>query len=95
MHSGSPFRLLLETEGFKGENFVEFGAQGSQCSQEHADYVTNKNASIIWLSQMRNNVVNEFKRVLQSLPDKVFVSFDLDAVISSDAPVRLCFCFIK
>ena len=51
-HSGSPFRLLLEDSRFLGKHFIEFGAQGSQISREHAHYVKAKQGSILWLSEV-------------------------------------------
>jgi len=92
-HSGSPFRLLLETKGFKGSNFIEFAAQGAQCSEQHAKFVTEKHSGkIYWLSMLeRNGAVNEFKSLLDSLDvDHIFVSFDLDSVRGSDAPGVSC-----
>eukprot|EP01101_Sappina_pedata_P010129 TRINITY_DN6303_c0_g1_i1.p2 TRINITY_DN6303_c0_g1~~TRINITY_DN6303_c0_g1_i1.p2 ORF type:complete len:316 (-),score=121.55 TRINITY_DN6303_c0_g1_i1:1-864(-) len=86
-HSGSPFRQLLETQGFKGQNFVEFAAQGTQCSAVHADYITSKGGRIHWLSQIKKDgVVSQFVKILDSFPENVFVSFDLDSVRGSDAP---------
>lgn len=41
-HSGSPFRQLLEDPRFSGKNFVEFAAQGNQCSADHVAYVQEK-----------------------------------------------------
>lgn len=32
VHSGSPFRLMLEDSRWRGK-FVEFAAQGNQCAQ--------------------------------------------------------------
>ena len=52
-HSGSPFRQLLEDERFDGRNFVEFAAQGNQCSAEHVSYLHSKHANIVWMSQLR------------------------------------------
>ena len=53
VHSGSPFRLLLEDTDFTGSDgkFVEFASQGSQCSLEHTTYLSKKNASIYWLDK--------------------------------------------
>ena len=75
VHSGSPFRLLLETRTFlpiftsificlfnyitaeylqnEETYFVEFAAQGSQCSAVHAAYVKEKMGAIIWLSDLK------------------------------------------
>jgi formiminoglutamase len=71
VHSGSPFRLLLEDPEFQNRQgrFVEFAAQGSQCSAVHVDYVLSRNrisplldpnastiktsTEIVWLRQLR------------------------------------------
>lgn len=68
VHSGSPFRQLLEDPRFKQHlvpvdtadggrvhRFVEFAAQGSQCSKEHVDYLLEAGrgrTDIIWLSSL-------------------------------------------
>lgn len=54
-HSGSPFRQLLE-EGLRGDHFVEFAAQGNQCSAIHAQYVLDQGGKIMWLSSLRVNL---------------------------------------
>ncbi len=41
--------LFLQKNG----RFVEFAAQGNQCSAVHADYVLQKGHQIVWLSQLR------------------------------------------
>jgi formiminoglutamase len=92
-HSGSPFRLLLETDGFEGSNFIEFAAQGAQCSKHHASVVTDKyKGSIYWLSELREKgPVKVFEHLLNTLDvDHIFVSFDLDSVQGADAPGVSC-----
>jgi len=89
-HSGSPFRQLLETPEFSApENnnkFVEFAAQGSQCSAIHADYVRQKGGKIVWLSEIKKFgfAVDYFKKVLNELGDHIFVSFDIDSICGAD-----------
>jgi len=66
VHSGSPFRQLLEdvrfassiadvdADGRPQQQFLEFAAQGSQCSRVHADFVTRTHRQRIeWLSDVR------------------------------------------
>eukprot|EP01006_Ploeotia_vitrea_P041494 TRINITY_DN66541_c3_g1_i1.p1 TRINITY_DN66541_c3_g1~~TRINITY_DN66541_c3_g1_i1.p1 ORF type:complete len:401 (-),score=142.49 TRINITY_DN66541_c3_g1_i1:81-1283(-) len=100
-HSGSPFRRLLENERFidstAGNRFVEFAAQGSQCSAEHAQFVTKRCGpnSIVWLTRdirsrhMSADAVFE-KRLSQAVRSNLFVSFDLDSVCAADAPGVSC-----
>jgi len=98
-HSGSPFRQLLQTEGFEGKHFVEFAAQGGQCSRNHAEYVESKGGRIYWLDQLRESarsqgltVPQQFANVLDSFPSDaaIFVSFDIDSVKGCDAPGVSC-----
>lgn len=93
VHSGSPFRLLLEDERFDGHHFCEFAAQGAQCSAEHARYALDKGARICWLSQvLKQGALAAFREVLASWPAEaaIFVSFDLDSVRGADAPGVSC-----
>jgi formiminoglutamase len=93
VHSGSPFRLLLEDGRFDGKNFCEFAAQGAQCSAQHADYVEGKGGSIVWLSAIREQgCLTAFNQVLKQFGDDkaIFVSFDLDSVAGDFAPGVSC-----
>ena len=94
-HSGSPFRLLLEDPRFSGSQFFEFAAQGSQVSRQHAHYVRDQGAQIIWYSDVsRGDAAAEaFRNALGRLAwecDSLFVSFDLDSVRAADAPGVSC-----
>lgn len=93
-HSGSPFRLLLEDKRFNGENFIEFAAQGSQCSRDHANYVQSKNGRILWLDKIQEEGgMNAFRESLGKLAwrcQSIFVSFDLDSIAGADAPGVSC-----
>ena len=105
LHSGSPFRLLLEDKRFISDAFpapfVEFAAQGSQCSQEHVNYIKNKKGHIYYLSTLLSSPIKPeecFKRVLDSLISThishetrdIFVSFDIDSIQGSDCPGVSC-----
>lgn len=94
-HSGSPFRLLLEDSRFSGSQFIEFAAQGSQVSREHARYVKDKGGHIIWYSEVSRGdaAAQAFRSALGRLAWKcasLFVSFDLDSIRASDAPGVSC-----
>jgi formiminoglutamase len=94
-HSGSPFRLLLEDPRFSGSHFIEFAAQGSQVSREHARYVKEKKAQIIWFSEVSriDAATGAFRGALGRLAwecDFLFVSFDLDSIRASEAPGVSC-----
>jgi len=86
VHSGSPFRLLLEDKRFDGKYFVEFASQGNQCSAKHANFIQGKEGRIFWLKDIKENAVQKFTQILDSLGDNIFVSFDLDSVCARDAP---------
>lgn len=101
VHSGSPFRELLEDPMFNMLNghFFEFGAQGNQCSEAHAQYVLSKsNCEIIWLEKHIRSKTNSFRAaeyfqsmVLKRLKDfKIFVSFDIDSIQGADCPGVSC-----
>ncbi len=75
VHSGSPFRLLLEDTRFANGRLVEFAAQGSQCSQAHVDYLAamgDERARIVWLTKDLRSVsdsghaMNVFSDILSS-----------------------------
>lgn len=96
VHSGSPFRQLLEDERFKPSRFVEFAAQGMQCSAVHADWLVQRGGRIVWLDAVKKmgaraafqSILSKF---VQDDPNVlIFVSFDLDAVRSADAPGVSC-----
>ncbi|CAF1139150.1 unnamed protein product [Didymodactylos carnosus] len=89
VHSGTPFRQLLEDKRFSSQNskFIEFACQGSQCSKPHADYVKSKNGQLYWFSSIRHDPVAVFQHLLQENKSyKIFVSFDIDSIISSSCP---------
>eukprot|EP01117_Protostelium_nocturnum_P006558 TRINITY_DN2362_c0_g1_i3.p1 TRINITY_DN2362_c0_g1~~TRINITY_DN2362_c0_g1_i3.p1 ORF type:complete len:250 (-),score=82.94 TRINITY_DN2362_c0_g1_i3:25-774(-) len=86
-HSGSPFRQLIEESGLSFKKFVEFAAQGNQCSAEHAAYVIDNGGEIVWLKDLKGkSVAQEFSRVLDKLGDNIFVSFDIDSITGADCP---------
>lgn len=49
LHSGCPFRLVLEDSRFQtlSGKFYEFASQGSQCAQPHVDFVRSKGGEIV------------------------------------------------
>ena len=91
VHSGSPFRLLLEDKRFTGD-LIEFSCQGSQCSRIHADYVLSKGTGnkILWLSDIKDNVSDHFTKLLQKKRENIFLSFDIDSIRAGDCPGVSC-----
>ena len=87
VHSGTPFRELLEDERLDPRRFVEFAAQGHCCAEAHAHFVRTRGGTIEWFSNISNDPVGHFRRVLKEvLKENVFVSFDIDSVQSADCP---------
>jgi len=92
-NSGTPFRQILDTDETKTTMLWEFAAQGSQCSQNHADYVTERGGTICWLRDVRMSAVTKFKEILNDQKQQSmhgFVSFDLDSIKASDCPGVSC-----
>lgn len=61
VHSGSPFYQLLNSDEWKskGAGFVEFAAQGSQCSNIHSKYVKDNGGKICWFSELRKQSTSD------------------------------------
>lgn len=101
VHSGSPFRELIQDERFRaGSKFRVFAAQGSQCSQKHVDWLmeqTHVDCGIIWLltdiRAKNQDAAEKFEELLGLLADggnDIFVSFDLDSISGADCPGVSC-----
>jgi len=89
VHSGTPFRQLIDDVQFQGD-FVEFAVQGSQCSGEHALFILGKGGQIRWLKDLRSTstVEDHFNNEIQHTP--TFLSFDVDSIRGSDCPGVSC-----
>lgn len=88
MHSGTPFRRLLEE--FPGAfHFLEFGLQAQCNSVHHASWVRAQGGKIWWLDEIR---AQGWSKSLQSLLSHIpqdsplWISFDIDALSSAVAP---------
>ena len=85
-HSGSSFRLLIEDNVIVPTRFVEFGIQAFSVSKEHCDWTTDQGASIIYYDTIRKQGLEaSFDEALSQVGD-FYLSFDIDAIRSSDAP---------
>ena len=104
-HSGSPFRMMLESDIYQNNNgfFTEFACQGHQCSMKQYKYIkSNKNTKIYWLDKdLRKNeklkqgsIDQQFEKCLNEMSGnkdrKLFVSFDVDSIKQSDCPGVSC-----
>ncbi|KAJ3074626.1 hypothetical protein HDU98_010717 [Podochytrium sp. JEL0797] len=101
VHSGTPFRELLEDPRFASSpasrahpRLVEFAAQGSQCAQSHVDYIHASNGSVVWLDEIQNHPRGASACFVDTLAtmsgEKLFISFDLDSIHGGDAPGVSC-----
>lgn len=93
LHSGSPFRQLLEDPRFHTEGgqaadtsgrFFEYAVQGHQCSAEHVAYARSKGTQFYWLTKdLRKpgaDPIQIFRELLLT-KENFFVSFDLDRCV--------------
>jgi len=85
-HSGSSFRLLIEEKILQAKYFLEFGIQQFSFAQNHLEWAQHKGATILFYEDLSGKeVANKFRSLLpHELP--LYLSFDIDAVRSSDAP---------
>lgn len=85
-HSGTAFRRLVEE--FKGRfDLLEVGLQPHCNAKEHLSWAQNNGVKCIFLEEVQNGRLTE--TVLNSFEMKnhpVFVSLDIDALRSSEAP---------
>ena len=71
-----------------------------RCALEHADYVTAKGGSIVWLpsaaggggtaERSHDDAPTAFARSLAALGPNAFVSFDVDSIRAADMPAVSC-----
>jgi formiminoglutamase len=85
-HSGSPFQELLNNTNFNGK-FTEFACQGNQCSAQHVEWAKSRGTEFHWLKDVKKNT---FPTILESRPNPLFVSFDIDSIRASDCPGVSC-----
>jgi formimidoylglutamase len=85
-HSGSSFRLLIEEKILHPKYFMEFGIQQFSFAESHLYWIKQKGATILFYEDLSGkDVANKFRALLPpELP--LYISFDIDAVRSSDAP---------
>lgn len=83
---------MLESASWQARQFnvfVEFAAQGNQCSQAHASYALSKNSKILWFSSL-HHPLQQYHDCLDSSLNHVFVSFDIDSIIGDACPGVSC-----
>lgn len=90
INSGTPYRMLIDSEVLFGKDFVEYGIQEFVNSREHFSFASANGVSVYTLTQIhsRRNSESfmEAYRAVSKETQSVYVSFDIDSVRSSDAP---------
>ncbi len=91
-NSGTSFRMILEhpNSTLLPQNFVEIGIQSYLNSIAHYDYVLEKGGTIFTHQEIREDGIEKIIpiacEIAGNLTEGIFVSFDMDAVRSADAP---------
>lgn len=91
-HSGTSFRLMLDEAEPKllPQNMVEFGIQPFANVEAHFNALCERGATIMMLDKVREKgmktAFTEALRIAEQGTERIMVSFDMDAVRSSDAP---------
>lgn len=86
-NSGTPFHRVLNE--FSGQvDFAEIGIQNQCNSQAHINWAKNKGAAIFTLDQVNKEGLNAVLSTYMKGKEKkkVFISVDIDAFTSSEAP---------
>ncbi|MBL0922397.1 MAG: formimidoylglutamase [Phycisphaerales bacterium] len=88
--SGIPFRALISGGFVDAERFVEFGAGRFANSREHTEWLADRGATVIGIDKALAHgsaLRLAFERISRSAAhEPTFVSLDLDAIDSSQAP---------
>lgn len=91
-HSGTPFRQMLDhlNSPLNAMNFVEVGVQSFANAHEHYSELIERGATVFSLRDVREDGITKVLDLAYELAttstDSLYVSFDIDAVRSSDAP---------
>ena len=71
-------------------NFVEIGAQSFANSKEHYEELNDRGATVFTLGEVRKERIEKILdlayEIASNSTERMYVSFDLDSVQSSDAP---------
>ena len=69
VHSGCPFRLVLEDPIFQSleGKFTEFACQGSQCAKAHVEFVEEKQGRLVWIGQIRRRPLNPTSNIKEPM----------------------------
>lgn len=84
-HSGSSFRLLIEESHIDGLDFTEFGIQPNVIAREHYEWLMSKRSMVRFFDEL-SDPIQDFNQWLNTQAENCYVTFDVDAIKSSDAP---------
>ncbi|KAI3636418.1 hypothetical protein MIR68_005770 [Amoeboaphelidium protococcarum] len=99
VHSGSPFRLLIEDDRFSKQlngKYSVYAAQGPQCASRHVEYIKQSGNQVMFLSAVKTSLSNSegdrnwLSAVADTKATSIFVSFDIDSIRASDCPGVSC-----
>ena len=90
INSGTPYRMLLDAGELTGKNFAEYGIQEFVNSRAHFAYASEHVVQIYTLTQIHSQknsmTFMDAYRTVSAETHRVYISFDMDSVKSSDAP---------
>lgn len=69
IHSGCPFRILLEDSRYinLSGKFFEFACQGSQCASAHVDFVEAHEGKLVWMKEIRRRSIEKRTGVREAI----------------------------
>ena len=91
-NSGTAFRQILDWthSPLAAMNFVQIGAQSFANAKEHFEELTDRGATVFTLDEVRKEriekVLDLAYEIASNSTERLYVSFDLDAVQGSEAP---------
>ncbi len=91
-NNGTAFRQILDLthSPLAPMNFVEVGAQSFANSKEHYEELNDRGATVFTLGDVRKERIEKILDIAYEIAsnssERMYVSFDLDSVQSSDAP---------
>ncbi len=87
-NSGTSYRMILDKQLLNPECLYQIGIQPFANSAAHMKYVSDKKVKVFTLDEIRRRGVEVVHReIFDKIEcEEIFVSFDMDAVRSADAP---------
>jgi formimidoylglutamase len=91
-NNGTAFRQILDSthSPLSPMNFVEIGAQSFANAKEHYEELTDRGATVFTLQEVHKErmekILDLAYEIATNSTERLYVSFDLDSVIGSDAP---------